>query len=112
MTELDGHLLRARALWPIWVENGVTPGTLLAVDFHFYAAKPGSVEALEQVLSEAGFLVKKAKKRTFLIFQGISIEATESRCWTLVAIEERVRELYDLANRTGVMFDGFGAEMP
>jgi hypothetical protein len=96
----------------VWCENGVSPNTPLAVDFHFYSANIANGERLAAALREAGFTVSTRTTRTLLIFKGLSIEATQRSLWTLDDLRTRVTEFVGLAQRLGTTFDGLGAEMP
>lgn len=106
------ELRQTEELWRIWTQRGVSDGSTLSVDFHFYAARAAAGERLAAALRDAGYDVKVNTTRTLLIFKALSIEATEHGAWTLERLLTRTRELVEAAERFDVLFDGLGAEMP
>lgn len=109
---LSDELRQTEELWRIWTQRGVSDGSTLSVDFHFYAARAAAGERLAAALRDAGYGVQVNTTRTLLIFKAMRIEATEHGEWTLERLLTRTRELVAVAERLDVLFDGLGAEMP
>lgn len=112
MGELADDIRDNEALWAEWQAHGVTEGTELKVEFHFYAARTAAGEDLEKRLRSAGFAVQSRTTRTLWVLKGLSVTASEQGAWTLERLNRRVEEMLLLATECGVLFDGCGAEMP
>ena len=110
--DLRHNLKLNEALWQRWLDFGITPGAEFEIEFHFYAAKENSANALIAGLEKTGLSAKKKVRRTLFVIKGWAITVPMSRPWTLELLNDQTRQFCRLADMLRLDFDGCGAYMP
>ena len=113
MSKLDDELGKDEELWNLWLADGVTESTVLAVDVFFYATNEDAAQAIAEDLRKWGLSdVQVQTERTFWIFKGWVISGVEKGTWSLEKLQDRSRRYERLAEILSATYDGCGAMMP
>lgn len=111
-SELNAHLERNESMWQVWKENGIDSETELTVNFHFYSTRKENTERLCKTLSDYNIPYSIEKTRTLIFLKGWNIETDIKKKWTLEELQEKTKNMFIIAEKTGVSLEGCGAFMP
>lgn len=110
MSKLEAELAKDESLWRMWLEEGVTENTPLAVDVFFYAVREDAANQIAGALRQWGLTKVEVKTtRTLWILKGWSITGVEDATWSLEKLQNRSRRYVRLAEIWDACYDGCGA---
>jgi hypothetical protein len=104
-------------LWKDWLKHGVNENTPLEIDFSFISNSQESAESFTQFLQKSG---QKASFEEYKIYEKYhpnekmwDINLTyPQQTWTLEKLNQKAKELKEIAEKYSCSLDGIGAMLP
>ena len=112
MESLEDQIESSKALWKTW-ENYGADKVPITIDWNLFLGRETDPTALQKELIENGFNCEISESKFLWVFKHTNFDVTSpERIWTEDEFLETTKNIFQIVEKHGSIFDGCGAAMP